>query len=346
MLARHTKIDIGEYTAKLERYITAFKYSDTIKSEADTAEITLADNEHKLLSAGVIPAKNSALNITIVKNNWNSQSLQGDSSLSLPLGSFELDKLIYKGVPTELILKLTSVPSKKGLRGVVRNKAWENTTLNQVAADIAGRAGLKLFYDAENIEVERVEQNQPDLPFLKTLCKNNGLNLKIADGKLIIFDIEKYEKNSPVITLSPNLPIIKNFNFEANSADIYSGANVNFLPNGISDLLSDFGVDLGDFGGLLNDFAGTDDGGDTLNINEHIATVAEGERLKKSLLHEKNKNEWKVRFTLSGSFSFLAGNTFQVEGYGFFNGRYLIESSEHNISNGYTTNVTAYRVEG
>ena len=348
MKARNTTLKIfsggTDIFPALENYFKSFKYSDSIKSEADTAEIVLADAAHNLLKKGVIPAKNSELNINIIKQNWNSRILtETNPTLNLPLGYFELDKIIYQGTPTELHLKLTTIPSKKGLRGVERHVSWENTTLNRIAADIAARAGLQLFYDVEDIEIKRAEQNSSDLAFLKTLCRNNGLNLKIADKKMIIFDAETYENKSPVITVARDGEILKQFSFEMKSDDVYSDANVNFLGNGISDLLSNFGVDLGEFGGLISDFASTDSGGDVLNINEHIADLAEGERLKKSLLHDKNKDELTARFTFSGSFSFLAGNTFEVTGFDMFDGKYICDRTEHNISDGYTTTVQAHR---
>lgn len=354
MKARNTEVKISgggtDFSAAFEPFFKSFKYSDSIQSEADTCELVLADTAHNLLQRGIIPAKGSELIINIVKNNWNSKILTEIApTLNLPLGAFFFDNLIFQGPPTELHLKFTSVPLKKGVRGVNRNFAWENTTLNRIALDIAMRAGLQLFFDAPDIQVKRVEQKESDLSFLKQLCKNNGLNLKIADKKLIVFDAEKYENKSPVIVVAYDTEIIKHFNFEINSDDVYSDATINFLGNGIMDLLGGgdiFGGVLGELGGdLLNNFASNNDGGDVLNINEHISDFAEGERLRKARLHDKNKKELTVRFTFSGSFSFLAGNTFEVTGFSIFDGKYICDRTEHNISDGYTTNVTAHRVK-
>ena len=343
MKARNTEIIITGGSFNYAPHITEFKYSDSIESEADTVEMTLADNEKKLLSAGAIPERGTEFSFSILKKNWNSLALEKENALSLNLGSFQFDELDCSGPPSKLVLKFTSVPLKSGSRGVNRDFAFEDTTLLKIAGDIAARAGLNLSYDAPEIEIKRAEQSGlSDFAFLESLCKKNSLNMKVHNKQLIIFDAEKFEAAEPVITLTPDLPIILHYNFKVKSTDIYEGANVSFLQNGIFDIAGA----VGDMFGI--DFVGTSTknaSGNVLNINSVVRSNAEGERLSKAALREKNKNEFKLNLNLSGSFSFVAGNTFTVSGFNsLLDGKYIVVRSTHAIDAGYTTSVNAHKV--
>lgn len=351
MLARNLTVNLytggANWGAQIAKFIKSVKYSDTIEEKADTVEIVLADNEHQFLKGG-LPPKGTEVSIEIVKHNWNSQDFANQSSLKLPLGTFEVDAVKYQFPPSQLVLKLNSIPAKAELRGIARNKSWEETTLQRIAADIAGRAGLQLFYDADEVEIKRAEQSdEADLPFLLRLCKNAGLNLKVADKKLIIFEALKYENKSPVIVLdyNNNPPIILKLDAETTANAIYQDAQVNYKSNNVAEWLwALFGGN--DFFQSTANIAGLTDGGGAgvLNINEKVNNEAEAQRLARGKLREENKKEWKLTLNLMGSFSFLAGNVFELRGYGIYNGRYICDSTNHTMGeNGYTTQVTAHK---
>lgn len=349
MKARRTTIKIysggSDVTALYP--LESFKYSSSVESEADTVELELADVERVILE-NRLPARGSAFTFVIYKHSWNTKILTENApSLSLPLGSFELDEIDFSSPPTKLKLKLTSVPNRAGLRGIERSRSYEETNLQKIAADIAGRAGLRLVYDVqEEIEVKRAEQSgESDLSFLEKLCKNNGLNLKLYDNQIVIFDAVQYESLNPVIELTPQLPIIIRYSFKVKSADIYDSAAVSFLPNGID--FGDIPGVLGDIFTSIFDSATVENGGSELKINQKTRSTKESERLAKAKLRDKNKKEFTLNLTVSGSFSFMAGNNFTVKNFGdLFDGKYICDRVDHSISNGYTTQVTAHKILG
>ena len=337
MQARYTELQISGGFNFLP-YLEEFKYSDSIESEADTVEVTLSDNERKNL-ATLIPARGTEFQFAIVKHDTNTQSLN--------LGNFELDKIRYAGPPTQVKLYFNSLPNKSGARGIANDTSWEDTTLQKIASDIAGRTGLNLIYEVSNDpEIKRAEQSgESDFEFLERLCRKNSLNMKVHNKQLIIFDAEEYEGRGAVMTLTPYLEMVTHFEFNANSADIYSGAEVKFLPNGISDIVGGISSFLGgEIGGLLNSFTG-ENGGGNLNINERVHSKAEAEKLSKGAVREKNKNEFKANFDLVGNVEVLAGICFNVAGFGnVFDGKYICDRTEHTLGNGYTTRIQAHKV--
>jgi hypothetical protein len=66
----------------------------------------------------------------------------------------------------------------------------------------------------------------------------------------------------------------------------------------------------------------------------------------KTALREQNKSEWVCELQLVGATEMVAGLTFMVEGYGVFDGKYIVETAEHSVAgdSGYTTKVKGRRV--
>ena len=329
MLAHNTEVRIWiegvEATLNLGALLKSLRYTDTIESESDTCELTFYDEKHKLLKGGV-PLRGSSIELELK---------QGDKVFNL--GNFELDAIDYKSPPSECTLKLNSVPNSAKVRGEPKYRAWEQVTLKKIAQDIAYGAGLQLYYEVEEIEFVRAEQSgESDLAFLNRLCRDNGLGLKVANKRIIIFDAAKFESKAPVDTIALDSSKLKNFNSNAKITAIYGDAEVNYTPSAVSDWLFSFfgdndfiktltGLDIG-----LNLNNGADSM--TLKIFENVNSDAEAERLAKGRLRDKNKNEWTLNLTLTGDFSYAAGQTLALENFGYLNGKYMIKTATHSLN--------------
>lgn len=339
-------------TSILEPHIENIRYSDTLEGESDTIEVALEDAQRKFLR-GLVPIRGTAVTVELVKANWNSRIFtEVHTEAILPLGVFEVDEVTNSYPPTKCILKLNSVPNRCQIRGVDKDRAWESTTLKKIARDIANDAGLELFYDTnDEPSVARIEQSdESDLALLKRLCSDNGLSLKVHNNKLIIFDAGKYEQKNPVMELNYGDPIILHFDGSATLNGIYGDCQVSFVPNGLTDIFSEL------FGGLdiiksvsglnlngISKLAGGA-GANVLKIHKKVSSAAEAERLARAKLREKNKSEFTVNLQLKGSFGYIAGNVIKLEDFGIHSGNYIIDRSDHNLSDGgYVTAVQMHR---
>lgn len=329
-MARNVKaiiyINGKNITDDISSYVKAVSFSDSLSDEADTAEIHLHDVNH-IWRESWFPQRGDTATIELIRVDWN-----GDGVETLPLGSFEIDEIqntYSQGSGNEAKVKLNSIPNNSGLRNVNESRSWEKVKLSGIAGDIASEAGMTLFYDTnEDPEIARAEQSEKsNLAFLKKLCHDNGLALKASDGKLIIFDEEKFESQSPIITLTYGVDAIKSFSATATISKIYKSCTVNYKHGKKSEEIS----------GEYTD--GSKKSGMTLKINQKVETQAEAEKLAKKKLREKNKEEIKISMTLVGRFIYLSGNVIELSGHGFYDGAYIIEKSNHKIGNGYEVSI-------
>jgi len=311
-----------DVTKDISPFLSSVTYTDVLKGESDTASINLHD-ENRLFIADWFPTRGDVADIIFTRQNWSSDTTVEE----LPLKSFEIDEISITSDNggNKVSIKLNSIANKSELRAVDKSKAWEKVKLSKIAKDIADSAGLELFFDTkEDPDIQRAEQKEKsNLAFLNKLCTDNGLALKISENKLIIFDEEKFEQQEPVKTLRYGDGNIKSFSGRATISQIYKSCHVKYQH----------GKNAEKYETTYTDDSKAD--GMTLEISEKVSSQAEAEKLAKKKLRDKNKEEIKVNLSVVGDFIYLAGNCISLEGYGFFDGKYLIEKSTHNIGSGY-----------
>lgn len=333
MIARNVSVQVYinsvDVSRDLESYLTAVTYEDTLSSGTDTIELELQDVEH-LFIADWFPRRGDTLDVTLIRKNWEGDGLQE----TLPLGLFEVDEICNSYPPSRCKLKGNSCPQNSELRQVDESRSWENVKLSAIAADIAGKAGVELVYEAEDDpEIKRAEQAELSaLKFLDKLCADYYLSVKFADGKLIIFDTAKLEEQEPIMrAFIYGSSIIKKFTGTATLTEIYKNCQVSY-KHGKQDELYE-----------ATATAPNKNNGKTLKINQKVNSQGEAEKLARHKLREKNREEVKVQITTTGDFSLLSGNVIDLMDHGFYSGRYLIEKATHKVGNGYETSLECYR---
>jgi len=310
-------------------FFKSFSVREVLSGEADSAEITLQDRD-ELWQGDWFPDRGAMMDISLHVDNWEAE---GDNR-DLPLGNFEVDEITNSGPPNEAKIKLVSIPSNSSLRGVEKTRAWEKTKLSQIIKDVADSDGVESFFDAADDPIqERAEQSeQTDLSFLQKLCKDAGLALKVSDKKVVVFDISKYEKEPPVMTITKGMQNVLSFDCRATIHDVYKACHVKYKHSQKDSMIEYTYTDPNRKEGL------------TLQVNEKVESIEEAEKLAKKKLHEKNLEEFAVSLTLMGNFALLASNTVQLVGFHKYDGKYLITKSEHEVGNGYTTKIDLRRV--
>ena len=337
--ARHITVtvtyDNKDITTELSKYLKSLSYTDELSGSADSLSLTLEDRQG-IWQSEWLPDKGASLNVTL--NNT-----VGDTSVNL--GIFEIDEITTIGYPSEVQIKAISVPDSNTLRGIDRSQSWEGTTLQTIAQDIATRAELTLVYDVDTtIDIQRAEQTEEsDLSFLTRLCNEQGLALKICKGQLVIFDEADYESADPVLcvvkpgttyTTDASLTYITDitgYSLSTKMRDTYAAAHVKYHNPTTKQLIEATYTD-------------STKSGKTLEVNEQVASIAEAESLAKKRLREKNCDEVTGTINMVGNFDVMAAMVLQLEGFGAFDGNYIITRAAHSVgTSGYTTSAEIRR---
>lgn len=334
------KYNSTDISADISRHLKSISYTDNLSGEADDLQITLEDREG-LWQSTWMPEKGALLDATLQQKHWQTLSALPQS---LRLGLFEIDEITSSGYPSEVQIKAVSVPDNNTLRGTERSRSWEKAKLQVIANDIASAAGISLFWDTEeNPVLDRAEQTeQSDLSFLYAICKDKGLALKISDKKIIVFDEAKYEAEKAKITIVKPGTVYKKesgmkylfvgtgYSLRSKLRDVYAACRVSYQQGKSKSKIE-----------AVYSVPGKT--GKTLQVSEQVESVAEAMRLAKKRLREKNKDEITGSFSLPGNFALAAGSTVQLQGFGAFDGKYLITRASHDVSNGYTVSIDVRR---
>lgn len=326
-----------DISADLQQYLKSVSYTDNMSGEADDLQLTLEDRQG-LWQASWMPEKGATLDVSV-------KVIDAGTEQVVRFGLFEIDEITSSGMPSEVQIKAISVPDNNNLRGVERTRSWEKAELKRIANDIAGGAGLELYYDVKdyNPVIDRAEQSeQSDLSFLYQLCADHGLALKICNNQLVIFDEADYEAADAVAQLlkpgniaadgAKTIKHLKRYSLSSKVRDVYKACHVKYQEGK-------------DKQKIEATFTAPDKiDGKTLEVNEQVSSIADAERLAKKRLREKNSAEISGSFDIIGCPELAAAAVIQLSGFGVFDGKYILTQVRHEIgSGGYTTGVDMRR---
>ncbi|MCH5207535.1 MAG: SH3 domain-containing protein [Oscillospiraceae bacterium] len=275
-------------------------------------------------------SKGLKISAVIVRRNWNSD---GKDDV-LDCGQFELDSVDVSGPPATLTIKGTSLPYSSTIRQTLKSKSWENISLSGICQQIAGRNGMTCMFESRNNpKYTRVEQYQTsDIAFLKTLCHNAGCSLKVTNNILVIFDQEEYESKATVRTIKfGEKGGYTKYKLSTGANDQYASCRVSYT-NASGNVISATAY--------VEDYKDGEDN-QCLEVHQKVESIAEAQALAHKLLRLHNKYEFEASFTFPGDTTLVAGNAVMLEGFGAWNGKYMIKQSKHSISSsGYTTQIS------
>lgn len=335
--------DISE---SLAQYVLSFSYTDNLTGQVDDISITLEDRA-ELWEADWMPERGATLDITICTYNWS--DLYSEEQ-DLQLGKFEIDELEVSSAPNVVTIKAVaiSISDDSTLRSTLRSHTWENISVQKAANDIAWQNGMKLqWYCDDNPNIDKLEQNdESDLDVLQKICDDAGFALKVTTDTIIIFDVEKFEKEdvyaeyyhpgTTILNIVENQPkpvqtdALLNYSFKAKIRDVYKKCHVKYAKDKDKSVIE-------------STFIAPDKKekeGATLEVHQQVSSQAEADRLAKKKLREKNCEEFTGSFASDGNMGLCAGETIEMIGFGNFSGKYIITQAEHDISSsGFTSSV-------
>lgn len=282
-------------------------------------------------------SKGLKISAIILRENWNSD---GKDDM-LDCGQFELDSIDASGPPATITIKATSLPYASTVRQTQKSKSWENTTLSAIAKKIANSNGMAcMFESSSDPSYKRTEQYRiSDIGFLKKLCHDAGCSLKVTNNIIVIFDQAKYEKKKSVFTIKHGAAggYIK-YKLTTGDNDTYTSCRVSYTTSNGAVISATAYVE--DYKESKSD--DTDKSkNQCLEVRQKVSSKDEAQALAHKMLRLHNKFEFTAAFTFPGNPSLVAGNAVTLQGWGAFDGKYIIKQAKHSItSSGYTTQIT------
>jgi uncharacterized protein len=339
--------------------VIAFSYEDHTDDQGDSLIVEIADPSRSWMK-DYLPKKGSECTAKVKVYNWTTP---GDSR-SLDCGSFWLDEISYAGPPNVVAVKATSIPPE-GIKGEQQSYSWQDTSLQQVAEEKAGKHGLSLVWATKKAPaVEQwIEQNDtPDLEFLRDKAKDQGLSVKLFNKQLIFYSEEEYEAQAAVFTITYGASSILSFMFTSRLNDTYQKAEVAYTNPDTGNVVegefedsdpaspkrgttrhnirvedeSEDGGDGGGNGGRGK--AGYPPYGVEIDTDPDPASNEKAAKKAKSHLRAKNKREKTATIRTFGNPDYLSGLNADLVGFGIFDGKWFIESTVHEVgASGYQT---------
>lgn len=360
--ARRASVEVmfdgADITSSIKPYLLSLTYTDSEEDESDSLQIQLQDRDGLWLESWLNKAVEASaasklsMSATITPENW------GTGGGSLPTGSFELDSVEAGGPPATVSIKGSSLAYGSSIRQTKKTKAWEKYSLSGIANEIAGNAGLSCMYEAANNPTyERKEQTKKsDITFLSELCHDEGISLKCTDGQLVLFDQSVYEALPPIMTIRRNngriLPAAPNaygayskaidceayedYRLTTAAAETqYGSCRVSYMDPATGKCIEGIATAEGDDA----------ESGQRLEITARVSSAGEAKALAEKHLRLHNKFNRSASFTLPGNTALVAGVTVMLEGFGGWDGKYMVKQATHTVGNsGYTTTIELRKV--
>lgn len=366
MDARRTEISVSfdgtDISAILNNYLISMTCTDNEEDEADDLQIKLEDRAwvwvQQWLGNVIDGTRSTAKGVKILASI---KAINSDGTATITdCGEFELDEVKASGPPSVISIKGTSL-GYSGIRKTENDKSWERYKLSGIQSEIAGKYGLGVIYDCDSDPFySHLEQaKMTDIAFLKKLCQDAGFSLKIANGKIVIFDQRKYESQQEVAEIVFGSGSYIKWSFSTGESEVqykqcivrWTDAKTGKKIEGIA-YASESDKKKAEEEKTSKKKKSkttpvTESTDEILVITDHeVATQAEAEALAEHILKFYNKMERVASFTMRGNPVYCAGMTVRVKEAGYWSGKYLIKTAKHSVSSsGYTTTITLRKVD-
>ena len=210
------KVDISD---EIAHSISSLNYTDNSKNAIDDLEIELENLDYRWLKEWY-PDEDAQLLVGI------HEELESETNF-LDLGTFYVDEPTFED--QKLTLKCLALPLDQNIRDQKNSVAWEKVTLKELVMQIANKHEMNAELYAENVFFERLDQNkETDLAFINRVVKEIGLNMKVSDDKIIIFDDEEMEKNDAIEVFNIKDYRIRSFSLKKKNKEIYDKVEVSY----------------------------------------------------------------------------------------------------------------------
>lgn len=293
----------------LSAYIESFSYEDSV-DESDSISFSLSDRDLKW-SRTWQPKKGDKISPSIILENWNCEG----EKMTVVCGTFLVDDFSFSCPPFSCTINGVSAPVNTCFKETENTKTWEAATVRLIASEIAGKYGLELVYESEDIQVAKTEQDkQADSDFLMQLCEKYGLGMKVYSSRLVIWDLKQYFEKPPVLTIFPEM--VSKWSYNSTMQGTYTGVKVSYTnPNNSQ---------------TVEVMVGTEER--LYKTSQKADNEADARRIGESILRNANRKEKTMKLTIPPKMSLYATANVRLSGFGNLDGKYFIERISHSLS--------------
>ncbi|WAU72964.1 MULTISPECIES: contractile injection system protein, VgrG/Pvc8 family [unclassified Acinetobacter] len=203
--------------------IISVKVTDNRADEADQLEISLDDSDGAL----DFPKRGVKINC---KFGWRGHSMHDK-------GDFIVDECGWGGPADTLTIRASAANFKSNIK-TEKSKSFHQKKLGEIAKSIASANNLKLNINNElaKINIQHIDQtNESDLNFLRRLAQQNGAEMTVKKGQLLIFKagsgLTASGKKLPSITITKNDGDQYDYSEEDRDSD-YTGVSARYTDHG------------------------------------------------------------------------------------------------------------------
>lgn len=208
---------------------------------------------------------------------------------------------------------------------------YTNSTLSQIAGQVAARHNLALVAapDAIDVQFSRVtQQHETDLAFLHRIAREHNYDFSVRNNQLVFYARTTLE-DAPAVATIVRAATTK-FNFKTKtqgSIRTYAHGQINYFDPDSKQLISQTEDDS------------TNETGDTAKAITRVDNGQQATLKAQGLLHGANMLQTMLTINGPGRIDFRAGHNIVIDGWGVMDGTYLVTEMRHKLDgrNSYTT---------
>ena len=317
-------------TRDISKYLLSLSYSDFLTGEADSLEIELEDAEGKWKDAWY-PGHGDTLKLSI---GWEGRPLRA-------VGSFEIDEVELNCPPSTISIRALGAGIQTALR-TTEHKAYENTTLDAVAKQIATRQGLELIGRIEPIMLDRLTQQESDLAFLRNLAGEYDYAFKVTGRRMVFHAISELSKGVPVASLV--LSDLGNVRLRDQITVVPKAVQVKHKDPAKKQLIA-YTMVNGETVAVPSSSSKTTTSADTKKQRKRSTSAEVAKAKAKADLAKANRERTTGNWSSIGRPDLVSGNVVALIAAGKLGGNYLITASHHRVTRtGYTVDKEVCRI--
>jgi len=323
--ARRTTLEVTykgvNISADVSADLVGFTFTDNESSKADDIDITLQDRSGRW-NREWFPTLGDKITAKIIYQSNARTSV-------LNCGLFELDEFSTSGgnSGSTVSFKGVSIPQSNTVRRTTRNRAWEGVRLSEIAADVAKTGNMNLQYvtSVDPMFDRRDQVNKSELQFLRGLCDELALSIKVTGTDIVIFNRDDTEQTAPVKQIVFGTTDLLGFSFTTQTHDTYSESKVEYVDPKTGKKTA------------VSEKDEKNKNGKVIKQTVRVENAAEAQRIAKAKLKNKNRKKTTGSITVIGDVVYRAGATIEIVGSGKWDGKYYIDTATHTVSDGYKT---------